>query len=338
MSARAWITIAVLCLLLVGTASLRLSIRSRSIQDRQAGVPVLQTPEDSQILALRARRVLAALCVGSALAVGGVALQTLLRNPLASPDLLGLAAGAGLAIVIARYADHLAGLGLGASVRDPLPALIGSLATLALLYMLSQRRGLVEPISLVLTGVILSVMGGAATVFVVQSLLPPSPGAAGSAWMFGAISDEVTWGQLALVGFVTAAGVVVCLRAAPAMDAATLGDDEARSVGVRLGALRVTLLLVSGVLTAGAVVLAGPIGFVGLVCPHVVRLSAGPAHGPLIVGAALAGATLVIGADTGVSAAASIWPTLGRVPIGVVTALIGGPVFILLLRRQQGGS
>ncbi len=286
------------------------------------------------ILDLRLHRAVSAGVVGAALAAAGVMLQSLLRNPLASPDLLGLASGAGLAVMLATYIHYATASGPAVlpAAATAGAALAGSLATLALVYLLSQRRGFLEPVSLVLVGVIVSVMCGAATMFVAQ--LMPDRGFGVARWTIGALDDSVPWPRLLAIAVVTLAGVAVGVFFGRAMDAASLSEDEARSVGVPLGALRITLFAAAGVLTAGAVVLAGPIGFVGLVCPHVVRLFAGPRHAPLVLGAAIAGAVLMLAADTGVKA---LDLASGRMPIGIITALVGGPVFILLLRRETRG-
>lgn len=287
-------------------------------------------PADSDIAALRARRVAIGSVVGGALALAGVLLQSLLRNPLASPDLLGLASGAGLGVTLSFAAGYWSGTGLVAIAGTSGPALAGSMAALAVVYLLAQRRGLVDPVPLILLGVIVSIIASAATLLV-QSLLPGGAATLGR-WLMGALRDEVSTAQLAAAWAVAAGAIALSLRLAPAMDAAALDDDEALSLGVRLGRLRLSLLLMAGVLTAATVVLAGPIGFVGLVCPHAVRLLAGPAHRPLLVGSVLAGAALVVGADAVVKVVET--PT-GRLPIGVLTTLIGGPVFILLLRAEM---
>ena len=125
---------------------------------------------------------------------------------------------------------------------------------------------------------------------------------------------------------------LIGLAAGNAMDAAALGEDEARSVGVPLGALRATLFITAGVLSAASVVLAGPIGFVGLICPHAVRLLAGQSHRTLVLGAAMAGAALVILADT---ASRAIDLGAGHPPISVLTSLIGGPVLVLVAERLE---
>ncbi|MEX0876709.1 MAG: iron chelate uptake ABC transporter family permease subunit, partial [Phycisphaerales bacterium] len=115
-------------------------------------------------------------------------------------------------------------------------------------------------------------------------------------------------------------------------DVMALSEDEARSVGVRIGVIRIGQLVSAGTLTAVSIVLAGPIGFVGLVCPHIVRLLAGPSHRTLLIGSSLAGIALVVGADTFVRVVST---DAGRIPIGVVTSLIGGPVFLVLLFKMR---
>jgi iron complex transport system permease protein len=288
-------------------------------------------PDDRAFAAIRQERVLIGVIVGAALAVSGVLLQCLLRNPLASPDLLGLASGAGLGVTLAAYAAYRAGGYIAPPAANVPAALIASLAALGLVYLLSQRRGLIDPISLILIGVIVAIICSAVTVFVQQLL--PDKGLSVSRWLLGALRDDAAWTELVAVGAATLCAVLVAVRLGPAMDAASLGDDEARSLGVPLGALRAFLFVASGILTAGAVVLAGPIGFVGLVCPHLIRLGAGPAHRTLVVGSALAGAALVVGADALVR---SIDLGTGRLPIGVLTSILGGPLFIVMLRRQRG--
>ena len=269
--------------------------------------------------------------VGSSLAIGGVLLQSLLRNPLASPDLIGPAAGAGLAVMLRAYVLYAMGISTSAdfvasgTAANAPAALAGAVGALALVYLLSQSRGFVETVSLVLIGVIVSILFGAATLFLANLL--PDAGFRVARWMIGSLSEETSTAALAMVGVVVALGLGAGLFLGPAMDVAALGDDEARSVGLPLARLRLMLFILAGALTAGSVVLAGPVGFVGLVCPHVVRL-----HRVVVLGSALAGAALVVGAD---AATKAVSLGGGRMPIGILTALIGGPVFIVLLRRDR---
>jgi len=291
-----------------------------------------ELPPTPEIRSIRMQQAAAALIIGAALAVAGALLQTLLRNPLGEPWMLGLTAGAGLAVAVWAYVGYIATGQIVRYAPPLLPALVGALGALGLVYLLSQRRGFVDPGSLILIGVIVGIICGGLTTLVYW-LLPGAGLDMAVRWMMGSISQEVTWGRLAMIGSLTVVGVGLATWLGPALDAASLSDDEAASVGVRVGLVRVILFLTAGMLTAGTIVLAGPIGLVGLICPHLVRLLAGPGHRTLIVGSALAGSALLLGADTAVSA---IRAPSGRVPIGVVTALVGGPMFIVLLRRRAG--
>jgi iron complex transport system permease protein len=295
----------------------------------------LHWPEDAMVWDLRFHRLWSGLLVGTCLAIGGVLLQSLLRNPLASPDLIGPTAGAGLAVMVRAYLLHAAGIAAtaaesGAASNGP-AALAGAIVALAIVYSLSQRRGMVDPVSLVLIGVIVSVVCGAGTMFLGQLL--PDGGYRVSRWAIGSISEGVSDTALWVVTAGGLLGLLGGVTLGPAMDVASLSDDEAASTGLNLARLRIKLFVLSGILTAGAVVLAGPVGFVGLVCPHVVRLLIGPSHRALVIGSAIAGATLVVGAD-GLTRALTP-PGMSLMPVGVLTALLGGPVFIVLLRADR---
>lgn len=316
-----WLACAALLALVAGAAALRLL----------AAPDGLSLPLDAIEWRLRGERVASGLAVGMSLAVAGVFLQALLRNPLAEPAVLGLTTGAGLGVALWVYAAYRA-TGVIVQYHAPIaPALLGSLGALAVVGALGQRRGLIEPVTLILVGVVVSLVCGAGILFV-QHLLPDRGVALASRWVMGALSDDVGLRWIALVGALAVGSVALGFRLGPAMDAASMSEDEARSVGVRLGALRATLFLLAGALTAGSVLLAGPIGFIGLVCPHLARMLGGAAHRPLVVNAALLGGSAIVLADAGVRL---IDLGAGRMPIGVLTAIIGGPVFIALLRREM---
>lgn len=291
--------------------------------------------ERAMLLDIRAQRTATAAVVGVALAVAGVLLQSLLRNPLASPDLLGLASGAGLGMMTAVFVAFLA----TGRLADPGvvgaggAAIVGACSTLALVYFISQRRGLVDPFSLVLVGVIVGLMCGAG-ITLLQHLMPDG-GFASGRLLVGSLDEDANWTRIAVVGIMTCLCCADAWFIAPSMDRAALSDDEATSVGVNLGRLRTTQFVLAGVLTACAVVLAGPVGFVGLVCPHLVRMIAGPRHAGLVLCAALAGAIMVVGGDLIIASLHQARKDLGNIPLSVVTALIGGPAFILVLRSQR---
>lgn len=283
-------------------------------------------PTNPDVWELRSVRALSASVVGCALAVSGVMLQSLLRNTLASPDIMGLASGSGFAVILSM----LVFAGVESSGANAAAALAGALGAMAVIYLLSQRGGLIDPSSLVLVGVIISIICAAGTQLV--RYMMPVQRVDVMRLILGALRDDVTTIELLGVGLVTLAATVIGVCVGRSMDAASLSDDEARSVGVRLGSLRALLFILSGALAAGSVVLAGPIGFVGLICPHVVRWMAGPSHRVLIVGSALAGMALMLFAD---SLVRLIELPSGRLPISVVTSIIGGPIFIWMLRRAR---
>lgn len=281
---------------------------------------------DATIQQLRLHRVITGSIVGAALGLSGALLQSLLRNPLASPDLMGLSAGAGFAVTFQTW---LMGSAIGATAAA-VPALLGAMAVLFFVWMLSQRRGLIDPVSMILVGVIVSVILGAATMLVAS--LMPDRGFSIARWMMGSLREQVNESTLWGCGGATGAVLVWSLISARSFDVMSLGEDEARSLGVRIGMIRVGQFVGAGVLTAISIVLAGPIGFVGLVSPHLVRLLAGPSHRILLLGSALCGVVLVVGADTLVRA---IPTDAGRIPIGVVTSLLGGPIFLVLLMKMR---
>ncbi len=282
--------------------------------------------DNEHIMQLRINRVVVGGIVGASLGLGGALLQSLLRNPLAAPGLMGLSAGAGFAVTLTTL---LAGAAIGASAAA-LPALAGAIAVLVLVWALSQRKGLIDPVMMILIGVIVSVILGAATMLIASMM--PDRGFSISRWMMGLLREDIEIRDVWIAGGILGVIVIWSFFAARSFDAMALSEDEARSVGVRVGAIRFGQLVGAGALTAISIVLAGPIGFVGLVCPHIVRVLAGPSHRSLVIGSALCGFALVVGADTFVRLVST---DAGRIPIGVVTSLIGGPVFLVLLLRQR---
>lgn len=295
-----------------------------------AGPGGLAPPEAEAIWRLRLMRVGSGATVGAALAASGALLQALLRNPLAAPSVLGLTTGAGLGVSIVVYAGSLASGTIALSRAPFLAAAMGSLGALAVVYALAQRRGAVEPVTLILVGVIVSAICAAASMFV-QHLLPDAGLALANRWLLGALSDDVAPTALAAIALLTIAGVSVGAWLGPLMDAASLSDEEAISLGAPLVALRLALFLLAGLLAAGATALAGPIAFVGLISPHVVRLLAGPRHRLLTPLSAVVGAAVVLLADAIVRL---VDFGAGRMPIGVLMALIGGPAFLVILRKN----
>jgi iron complex transport system permease protein len=285
-----------------------------------------------EIASLRLTAIASAAIVGTALAVSGVLLQALLRNPLASPFILGVSSGAALGVMTAGYAATVLSVGWLTGLSSVGPALAGALAALGLVYALGRRRGLMDPLSLVLVGVIVSSIC-AALIMLLQHLAPHGLRSDLVGWMMGHIRQGTEPWLLVTGGVIALGGAVVSCRLGRAMDGATFGDDEARSIGVRIGPLRRWMFLLAGALAAIAVALAGPIGFVGLVAPHAGRLLLGPRHTALVPGAALLGILLLVLGDV---LSQVISTGTGHIPVGVFTALVGGPAFIWLLRSGSG--
>lgn len=273
-----------------------------------------------------------ALVVGAALGVCGAVLQAMLRNPLASPFVLGVSGGAGTGVAAASLAAAWAGAAAPSGVAVEMPATLGAILALAAVLAISRRQGAIDPVTLVLAGVIVGTVCTAATT-VVESLLAPDRRGTLVGWAFGRIPEVP---DPALLWTCAGAGggfLVLATWLGPRLDAATLSDDEARSVGVPLGALRATMFLGCGVVTATTVVLCGPIAFVGLLAPHAARAAVGARNRPLAVASAVAGAALLVGAD---AVRQCIDLGGGRLPLGAVTAALGGIAFLMLVRRTAG--
>lgn len=291
--------------------------------------PTLGWP-DVRALPYRIDRLVIACIVGVALSVSGVALQSLLRNPLAEPFILGLSTGAGVGVMgqllLQKHTQHvLADTRMG--------ALAGSALTLMVVFFAGRRRGVIDPLGLLLVGVVIGTINGGLIMFL--NYVPGSTGLRPdiARWMMGWIMEETTRPAIYTMAAITGCGLGVLCWKARALDVAAFSDAEAQSVGVNLARLRVLLFVIASVLAACAVMLAGPIAFVGLICPHLVRRMLGPGHGPLLIGSALAGATLLLLADM-TSYGLHLVFSWGIMPLGIFTAMLGGVFFLWILRTQ----
>ncbi|OXE37660.1 MAG: ABC transporter permease [Phenylobacterium zucineum] len=277
---------------------------------------------------LRLPRTLLALIIGAALGMAGAAMQGYTRNPLADPGALGVASMAALGAVLTLY--------FGAGAQQPwiiaVAAMIGALIAVGLLIALAGEGS--SLVAFVLSGVILQTLAAAGVALALS--LAPNPWAKDEiiTWLMGALTDR-SLGDLALAGPLILVGLALLLALAPALDALTLGETGARSLGIDPGRTRV-LLALGIALTAGAgVAVTGVIGFVGLIVPHLLRPLVGARPGGLLIPSALGGAVLVMAADIAVR----LTPGAGEVKLGVAMALLGGPFFLILLlsmRRRLG--
>jgi iron complex transport system permease protein len=274
---------------------------------------------------IRLPRALLGLVVGAALGGGGAALQGLLRNPLAEPGITGVTATAGLGAVLALY------FGLAALHPLALPALaiLGALLSAGLLFLMA--RGGAGTMALVLAGVALSSLASALTALALS--LSSNPYAMGEmvTWLMGSLKDR-TLGDLAYALPATAAGLALLISAGRGLDALTLGEDAAESLGIDVAGVRRRVILGVALAAGAATAAAGAIGFVGLVVPHLLRPRCGYRPARLILPSALGGAALTCAADIGLR----LCDPAGSLPLGVVTAMLGAPFFLWLIVKLRG--
>lgn len=292
--------------------------------------PDVTRQEESVVWAIRIPRTLLGAVIGMGLAVSGAAMQGVFRNPLADPGLIGVSSGAALGAVTAIILN----ITLFGIWTLPIFAFIfGWVVTLAV-YALARHDGRTEIVTLLLAGVAINAIAGAATGLLI-SVANDQELRSVTFWTLGSLGGT-QWEHVGIVGLVTLAGVAITYPQRMALNLFVLGEREARHLGVRVETVRLVLILTTAAMTGTAVAFAGAIGFVGLVVPHLIRLWLGPDHRRLIPLSALAGATLLLIADLVSRTLAA--PT--EFPIGVTMSIVGGPFFLWLIlrtRREQGG-
>lgn len=283
---------------------------------------------DNALWLVRFPRVALAVLVGAALGASGAVMQGVFGNPLAEPAVIGVSWGAavGAATVI------VFGLSVLGNWTIVTAAFGCGLLTTLLVYAMSRAGGRTEVVTLLLTGIAINAVASA-----LLGLLMFAAGndalRAITTWNLGSLAGA-HWGAVATVAPMTAAGVAVAVGCARRLDLLSLGERTARHLGVDVERLRFTAIVVIALLTSSAVAFAGVISFVGLVVPHLIRMAAGPGHRTLIPASALGGAVVLVAAD----AASRTAIPYQELPLGVLTALFGGPFFFWLLRRARRGS
>lgn len=280
--------------------------------------------------------VLPASLVGAALAAAGVAYQAILRNPLSDPYLLGVSSGASLA----AYCWRLPALGaVAASLINPafsqqLFAFAGALAAVTIVLLLAGGRGRIEPVTAILVGVIVNSICGALFLLLV-SVYRDLPGSGGTlTFLIGDLQTNISRGQRVAAVIIIGVGWLTLLFLSGPLGVARLGDDEARALGVRVQRVRWAGLIVASLMTAAAVAVSGPIGFVGLICPHLARVFVGADPRRVLPLATALGAALLCVADAATRHLSGT--SLGtQLPVGVITGLLGGPFFLVLMLRAR---
>ncbi len=283
---------------------------------------------DSQLFFLaRLPRVLAGAVVGAGLAAAGCVFQALLRNPLAEPYTLGVSSGAALAALLAiRFSLDQTGLG---SSAIGLSALTGAAITIYVVWRLAHVGRDLPPATLLLAGVIIALLCGAASMLV-QYTATFSETYRFVRWMMGGL-EWIQYGPLVRAAVPTAIGLLVLLTLARNLNAMSAGGDAAASVGVDASRTTTIGFFAASLVVGSGISVAGPIGFVGLIVPHVLRGFIGPDHRALLPACMLVGAGFVVACDT----LARLILAPAQLPVGIVTALLGGPFFLYLIVREK---
>lgn len=303
-----------------------------SIMDR-IGLGLGTVPDqvaESVLWEVRFPRVVLAVVVGAALGTAGAVMQGVFGNPLAEPAVIGVSSGA----AVGAAATIVLGITTFGGWSVVVAAFFGGLAATAMVYMLSRANGRTEVVALVLTGIAVNAVGGA-LIGLASFVADDAELRSITFWNLGSVASA-TWRSVFAVAPVALVGIIIAGLYARRLDLLSLGERSARHLGVDVEKTRAVLIVVGALLTAAGVAVAGVIAFVGLVVPHLVRMLVGPSHKFVVPGSALLGGLTLVGADL----VARTIATPAEVPLGVVTALVGAPFFLWLLRRtrtRQGG-
>ena len=293
----------------------------------------LSLQERVVLLQIRLPRLATGLLVGAALAVSGAVMQGLFRNPLADPGLVGVGAGAGLGAVTAIVLGGMLPATLAAVTGIylvPIAAFLGGWAATMILYRVSTRAGRTSVATMLLAGIAMQALAGAATGLLVYAANDQQLRDL-TFWQLGSLAGA-SWAKLAIAAPVMLIAMLGTLGLARGLNGLALGEAAAAHMGIPVQRMKNLAILCVAAATGAAVAVSGGIGFIGIVVPHLLRLATGPDHRNLLPNAALLGASLLIGAD--MISRAIIAPA--ELPIGIVTALMGAPVFLWILLRRRG--
>ena len=289
------------------------------------GVEPSHPNADAALWEVRFPRVTLAMLVGAALSSAGAIMQGVFGNPLADPGVIGVSSGAavGASLMI------ITGAAAASTFAIPVGAFATGVATALLVYSISRARGRTQVITLILTGIAVNAFCGAALALMTFAA-DMNQREQIVFWQLGSLAGSL-WESVGTVVPLLLIGIVFAVLIAGKLDLLSLGDDAARHLGINIERLRIGSILVVSVLTAAAVAFAGIIGFVGLVVPHLIRMTVGPGHRVLVPASALGGALLLVLADTLARTAVDF----AELPLGMLTALIGGPFFFFLIKNSQ---
>ncbi|ALC04895.1 ABC transporter permease [Corynebacterium deserti GIMN1.010] len=290
-----------------------------------AGPAGAESMAEQVVWQIRMPRIVLGLLVGAALGVSGALLQAVFSNPLAEPSIIGVTSGAG----VGAAAVIVFNITIFGTSTVAVGAFVTAVITTVLVYQLAKSRGRVQIINLILTGIAINAVSGALTSFFIY-LAPTSSREEIIFWQMGSLNGS-QWAHVNVVFVLVGVGFVLALLLSKQLDVLALGESAAGHVGLNVKRLRLLAIAASTLLTAGAVAYAGLISFVGLIIPHLLRTVTGPANKILVPASALAGAALISVSDI---LARTLVP-YADLPIGIFTALVGGPTFFILLRRMM---
>jgi iron complex transport system permease protein len=321
---------AVLCGLVIGPTSISMTrILGDCLSHLGMGHSTLTSLQATIVWQLRAPRMVLGLLAGAMLAIAGGTYQGVFRNPLADPYLLGVAAGAGLGATLAIVDISAAS---STPTWTPLLAFVGALIAVTLTWLVGGRSLRSTPATLVLAGVAVSALFTSAQTFLQQQSSTQSI-ARVYIWLLGSLANA-TWSSVEIVLPYVVVCVAVCVVAGRALDVMSVGDDEARSLGLSVRSVRLIVVVASSLGTAAIVSVVGLIGFVGIIVPHIVRLLVGTSYRRILPLSVVFGAAFLVLADT----VARTVMAPSELPLGVVTAVIGAPVFVVLLSVRRMGT
>lgn len=296
------------------------------------GVPLSQV-EAVVLWDIRAPRLVMGICVGAALAVSGAVMQGLFRNPLADPGLIGVSAGAGLGAITAIVLGGLLPVGLGAMVGNylvPVAAFVGGWLSTIVLYRVATRGGRTSVATMLLAGIALGALSGAVAGLLVYAADDRQLRDL-TFWGLGSLAGA-SWAKVFVAGPLIALAIAVACTLGRGLNGLAFGEATAHHIGIPVQRMKNTAILTVAAATGAAVAVSGGIGFVGIIVPHLLRLWTGPDHRMLLINAALLGASLLLLAD--MISRVVIAPA--ELPIGIVTAVLGAPVFLWILLRKRG--
>ncbi|MFP7365668.1 iron ABC transporter permease [Corynebacterium callunae] len=314
--------------ILIGTSETSLAQATNVLGHHFFGRPLTNTLADAVIWDIRTPRIVLAAIVGAGLALAGVIMQVLVLNILADPYVLGVNSGASCGAAAALL------FGVGAGFGDYAlqgSAFVGALVASALIFGVARAAGRLSSIRLLMSGVAVGYLLSAATSFLIFSSSSAEGSRSVMFWLLGSLGLAAWDGPLALICLVVAGSLAVLMLWGPQLDALKSGDETALTLGISPDRLRILMLLVSCLLVGSIVAMAGSIGFIGLVIPHLARRLVRGTHRLLAPIAALLGAILLIWAD--IAARTLLAPQ--EIPIGIITALIGAPFLLILIRRMS---